>query len=178
MWLSWDKLCEVKEAGGLGFKNLKDFNIALLAKQAWRLINNSNPVVTALMKARYYPHSDFLNASIGNNPSYIWRSILEAQDVIRKGLRKKIGDGRNTLVWQDPWLPCNENGFMTTERHPQLDHVTAASMMNTEQMEWDEEILEDLCNARDRKLIKQVHIPMTKGMIHGTGYLMTGVNLQ
>lgn len=110
-WLSWDKLCEVKEAGGLGFQKLRDFNIAMLAKQAWRLVNNCNPVVTALMKAMYYPRSGFFKAELGNNPSYIWRSILAAQDVICQGMRRKIGDGNNTLAWQDPWLPCVQNGL-------------------------------------------------------------------
>lgn len=32
-WLSWEKLCVVKEGGELGFKKLKNFNIAMLAKQ-------------------------------------------------------------------------------------------------------------------------------------------------
>lgn len=75
-WLSWGRMCECKEGGGLGFKNLKDFNILMLAKQGWRFINNSNPLVTSLMKAKYFPGSDFLNAKMGDNPSYIWRSIL------------------------------------------------------------------------------------------------------
>ena len=31
-WLSWDKLYDSKEEGGLGFCQLKQFNLAILAK--------------------------------------------------------------------------------------------------------------------------------------------------
>lgn len=54
-WLAWDRLCDARENGGLGFKCLSKFNKAMLAKQGWRLLNNVNPLVTNLMKARYFP---------------------------------------------------------------------------------------------------------------------------
>ncbi|XP_074323405.1 putative mitochondrial protein AtMg00310 [Apium graveolens] len=122
-WLSWDRLCESKEGGGFGFKKLRDFNISMLAKQGWRFINNSNPLVTSLMRAKYFPGSDFLNAELGDNPSYIWRSIHEAQQTVRQGCRRNIGNGRNTNVWKDPWLPCIDNGYIITEMPSELQHI-------------------------------------------------------
>lgn len=89
-WLAWDKVCDVKEEGGFVFRKLVEFNLAMLAKQAWRLINNVNPLVTQLMKTKYYPRSDFLQALVGENPSYVWRSIVEAQEVVAQGCRRRI----------------------------------------------------------------------------------------
>lgn len=34
------------------------------------------------LKARYYPLESFLTEKLGNNPSYIWRSMFEAQNFL------------------------------------------------------------------------------------------------
>ncbi|XP_074352001.1 putative mitochondrial protein AtMg00310 [Apium graveolens] len=68
-WKAWDKLCVRKEAGGLRFRKLRQFNISMLAKQGWRLLNNVNPLVTSCMQARYYPGADLLTVKLGTNPS-------------------------------------------------------------------------------------------------------------
>lgn len=63
-------------------------------------VNNDNPLVTLCMKAQYFPNGDFLTAKLGANPSYMWRSILVAQEVLKRGCRKRIGDGKQTEIWK------------------------------------------------------------------------------
>ena len=46
-----------------------------------------------------------MDAVLGNNPSYVWRSLLAARDIISEGSIWKVGDGRNILVSTHKWLP-------------------------------------------------------------------------
>jgi ribonuclease HI len=104
-WMSWKKMGLTKEKGGLGFRDLEFFNLALLAKQGWRLLQNPNSLVATIMKAKYYPNSSFLEANIGRKPSYAWRSIWNSKTLLKEGLIWRVGDGRTIRIWDDPWLP-------------------------------------------------------------------------
>ena len=77
-WVSWEKMCEPKAGGGLCFKNLKCFNLVLLAKQGWRLQLAYDSLAFRVLKAKYFPRRDFVQASLGNISSYTWRSIMAA----------------------------------------------------------------------------------------------------
>lgn len=59
-WISWDKLCQRKSEGELGFKDLKVFNLALLAKQGWRFIQNPSSLLHKVLKAKYFGSTSFL----------------------------------------------------------------------------------------------------------------------
>lgn len=74
-WHSWESMCLPKSMGGLGFRDIGCFNMALLAKQIWRIHCGECPILAAILKARYYKHSDVLNTLRGYDPSYTWRSL-------------------------------------------------------------------------------------------------------
>lgn len=98
-------MCSPNSDGGLGFKQLKQLNLALLAKQGWRLQTRQNSLVFQVLKTKYFPRCDFINATLGKNPSYTWRSLLSAQNIVKEGLRWRVGNGEHIWVWGDKWLP-------------------------------------------------------------------------
>lgn len=53
-WVAWDKICQSKEDGGLGFKNQHIFNQEMLAKQGWRLVQDPNSLMTRIMWGRSF----------------------------------------------------------------------------------------------------------------------------
>ncbi|KAK5794751.1 hypothetical protein PVK06_035993 [Gossypium arboreum] len=44
-WCAWKELSVPKEEGGMGFCDLSKFNIALLAKQGWRIMKNPSSLI-------------------------------------------------------------------------------------------------------------------------------------
>ncbi|XP_062028887.1 uncharacterized protein LOC133744874 [Rosa rugosa] len=92
-WKSWDFLCHPNEIGGLGFRSLTEFNMSMLAKQAWRVIDNPDSLVAQLYKAHYFPNGSFWTAEEHASPSYSWRSIFASRELLKEGSRWQIGDG-------------------------------------------------------------------------------------
>jgi hypothetical protein len=103
-WMSWTKMGRSKSIGGLGFRDLVVFNKALLAKQGWRIMQDLTSMAAQILKAKYFPNCTFLVAPLGSKPSFAWRSLCNAKDLMVQGLIWRIGDGKSVKIWGDRWL--------------------------------------------------------------------------
>jgi hypothetical protein len=86
-WMNWEKLSAPKIHGGMGFKDLSAFNLAMLGKQGWKFITEPDSLVAQIFKARYFPSGSYLTATVGHNSSYVWRSIMCARFIVCEGAR-------------------------------------------------------------------------------------------
>lgn len=86
-------MCTPKEDGEMGFKDLKAFNLALLAKQGWWIQQSPNFLVHKIFQAKYFSDGSFRDAKLGKRPSYVWRSLMAARGG-REGLKVECGEWR------------------------------------------------------------------------------------
>ena len=79
--------------------------MAMMCKQAWRLLQNPNSLCAKLLQAKYYNDRSVLDAKPSSGMSYSWRSIMQGVELLKKGIIWHVGDAANLNMWSDPWLP-------------------------------------------------------------------------
>ncbi|CAL1389303.1 unnamed protein product [Linum trigynum] len=145
----------------MGFRNLHFFNIALLGKQVWNLINNPKSLVARMLNAKYYPNTDILQAQLGSDPSYTWRSILVAQKAVKEGIRWRVGNGSDINIWSDCWVAGAEGAdYRVTTPKPISGGLTRViDLIDHEKREWCANMLQNNFNMEDRTKILAIPIP-------------------
>lgn len=148
-------MCKSKLFSGMGFRHLHEFNIVLLGKQGWRLINHPESLVARLYKARYYSDGGFLNAKLGANPSFIWRSLLAAQDLLKQGLGSRVGNGQMVSILNDPLIPVEDHPYVVTTSET-LKNKKVCSLFSMDDHSWDVDLIRDVFEERDADIIMAI----------------------
>ncbi|KAG7533623.1 Ribonuclease H domain [Arabidopsis thaliana x Arabidopsis arenosa] len=124
--VAWEKVCKPKKEGGLGIRLSRDMNKALISKVGWRLIKDHTSLWARVLRSKYkvggLQDRTWINAK--RPSSSTWRSVIGGlKEVVTRGSRWVVGDGREVRFWTDKWL-SNE---------PLLDSVVTD--VPTDQME-------------------------------------------
>ena len=75
-WVKWSNLCSPKSLGGIGFRDLRQFNNELLGKQVWRLYHEKDTLLYKIFKSKYFPNGNIFDIEINPRCSFAWKSIL------------------------------------------------------------------------------------------------------
>ncbi|XP_074361973.1 uncharacterized protein LOC141702164 [Apium graveolens] len=150
-WCKWEVLCMPKERGGLGFRDMKAFNQALIAKQVWRILRQPDSLCAKILRDCYFPNSSILKAKYGSSGSFVWRSIVRGKEIISRGYRWRIGDGNSVNVLEDPWIPRPLN-FKDFDK-PHLPNDMCVGDLKLGNRQWDKNFIKLNFNKEDAFLI-------------------------
>jgi hypothetical protein len=145
----------------MGFRDIGMFNLALLKRQAWRVLQDPSSLSAGMLKAVYFPDGEFLDAAVGNSPSREWHAIVEGKEVLSQGLIRCIGTGEKTNIWSMNWLPRGSllRPLACTQANPPqwvnelIDPSTAT---------WDQSKLQTFFTPMDREIICNIPLSMRR----------------
>ena len=104
-------------------------------------------------KARYFPTCSFMDAELGSNPSFVWRSLLQAKELLQEGLAWKIGDGKNVGIDSHKCLPN------TPRFKPDANQTLKVSaLFNPETRQWDRSFIHALFHNSTRDDILRIQL--------------------
>lgn len=131
-WRSWKKVCIPKIEGGLGIRNLKITNEALLTKWLWRYGEEKTSLWRKVILEKFggvemawLPKDSKRTYGWG-----LWRGILDHFSFLKNGSKISIGRGNKTNFWDDVW--CCEKTL--NELFPKLWKVSKKKEATVEDM--------------------------------------------
>ncbi|KAM1022265.1 hypothetical protein TB2_043182 [Malus domestica] len=156
----------------MGFRNLYALDLAVLAKQGWRILQDPESLTTWLFKAKYHPHMSFWDALVPSSSSYCWSSILKARIILEKGSRWLIGDGASIRVWKDRWVPRPSSFRPISWSLPSRENMLVQELIDGERRMWCDTALSEYFEEEDREHIHALPIshrlPLDKLIWHYT----------
>ncbi|GKV10561.1 hypothetical protein SLEP1_g21905 [Rubroshorea leprosula] len=113
-WVGWENVCKSKEEGGLGVKNLRTFNLALMGKWWGRLAKGEGGLWHKVLKAKYGKEGVNWTRWMKENSelgSLWWRDVCRLNEVggsnvgwLEKGFELDVGEGKEMLFWKENWV--------------------------------------------------------------------------
>jgi len=99
-WINWNTVCLRKEYGGLGVRQLREFNWSLIGKWCWRLLVDKGGFWYRVLVARCGEEVGRLDVG-GWSGSYWWREVAKIRDGVgeegecwfAERVSRKVGDG-------------------------------------------------------------------------------------
>lgn len=88
--------------------------------------------------------------------SYAWQSILQGRDVIQRGSRWRVGDGREIKIWQHHWLPIKHPTVVASPIIETMEDATVDMLIDPLTRQWDESLIDGIFIPHEAEKIKKI----------------------
>ncbi|KAF7845416.1 uncharacterized protein G2W53_002321 [Senna tora] len=82
------------------------------------------------------PCSNKIEMTGEKRKAMMYDMVVEVEE--EEGVRRSIGNGRNTRVWKDPWVPMVTPSILTRPSHIETVKERVCDLLNEEGTDWDE----------------------------------------
>ncbi|XP_026398949.1 uncharacterized protein LOC113294785 [Papaver somniferum] len=103
--VAWEKACKPKSLGGLGIKNLKLTNKALLAKWSWRFSKEKKQLWRRIIHEKMQTQENAIWVKDSNKPQgkRMWKNIQKQKQVVEQITTTHLNKGDSVSFWWDAW---------------------------------------------------------------------------
>jgi hypothetical protein len=115
------------------------------------------PLIVRVLRAKYFPNGNILEAVAAPGISYTWRSILKGLALLKEGLIWRVGNGTCINIWRDPWLPVGDTRRPRSLRGRSPISLVA-DLLNPITGDWDVDIVSSLFQPEDVKAILSINV--------------------
>ncbi|GKB91388.1 RNA-directed DNA polymerase, eukaryota, reverse transcriptase zinc-binding domain protein [Tanacetum coccineum] len=101
--VAWKNVCKFKQKGGLGLKDLRVWNRAIIVKHLWHIVTDKESLWVKWVNTEKLKGRSIWEIKEDNNDSWGWRNLLKQRNDVRRFIISKLGNGGKTSLWFDNW---------------------------------------------------------------------------
>uniref|UniRef100_A0A2N9HE33 Uncharacterized protein n=1 Tax=Fagus sylvatica TaxID=28930 RepID=A0A2N9HE33_FAGSY len=119
--INWHQVCQPLKFGGLGFRNIRIFNQALLGKWLWRYGTETDAFWRSIIFSKYGdPQGGWITREAhGPYGVSLWKHIRKDWERFARHVYVEVGDGAKTRFWTDSW--CGQGSLK--DGYPELYRI-------------------------------------------------------
>ncbi|GAU45071.1 hypothetical protein TSUD_85570 [Trifolium subterraneum] len=117
--------------------NVAEVNELVRILHTYEQASESEIIGSKLIEAIYFPHSSLFETPLGYNPSFAWRSMWQARQILSLGCRWRIGSGDNIRVMHDPWLRGSANIWVPSPQPTDVYQFSVRDSLHENYKAWN-----------------------------------------